>query len=137
MINKDLLGLDIGTVRTGIARASSRAKIAEPLFSAPTNGLIATLLKLVSQYNIGTIVVGLPRNLEGNNTSQTTWVHQWVEGAKKQLNVRFFWQDEALTSKIAEASQVRGKKTIDTDALAATIVLHDFLNTPESQRVIC
>lgn len=139
MANEHLLGLDIGKTRTGIARASGLARLAEPLMTVETTDLIKTLKELVSQHNYGVIVAGLPRNLQGNETSQTQWVRHWVEKAKQQLDAKFYWQDEALTTKLAEAHQMAiGKKfPYSSDAIAAAIVLQDFLDASEAERSIC
>lgn len=139
MDNEQLLALDIGKARTGIARASSLARIAEPLITIETADLIKTLGELIKEQNYSVIVVGLPRNLQGDETAQTEWVRHWVDKAKKKLTAEFYWQDEALTTKIAEADQLaRGKKIPQgADALAAAIILQDFLDTPEALRVGC
>lgn len=136
---KLLLGLDVGKTRTGIARASSLARLAEPLMTVPTDKLMEALDELVKDHGYGTIVVGLPRNLQGNETTQTEWVRHWVDKAKKNLKTPLYWQDEALTTKMAETQKMTGGKKIPhgADALAAAIILQDFLDTPETERVIC
>jgi putative Holliday junction resolvase len=137
MDNKQLLGLDVGLKRTGIARASSVAKLAEPLLTVPTTEVLKTVKELIEEYDVGTIVVGLPRNLQGDDTKQTTWVRDWVQHAKSKIGLSFYWQDEALTSKIAEARKLTHKRPHDIDSLAAAIILQDFLDSEEAERVIC
>jgi putative transcription antitermination factor YqgF len=104
-----------------------------------TADLISILEELVKQHNYHVIAVGLPRNLQGNETTQTEWARHWVDKAKKKLTAEFYWQDEAVTTKIAEAHQLAAGKKIaqGTDALAAAIILQDFLDTPEANRVGC
>jgi putative Holliday junction resolvase len=134
---KQLLGLDVGLKRTGIARASAHARLAEPLFTTPTAEIIKVLKQLIKEYNVGTIVVGLPRNLDGDDTQQTTWVRDWVTHAKRRIGLPFFWQDEVLTSRIAEAKKLSYKRVHEIDSLAAAIILQDFLDTPEAERKVC
>jgi putative Holliday junction resolvase len=136
---EQILGLDVGKVRTGVARASSVAKLAEPLMTVKTEELIPLIQELVKQHGYNCIVVGLPRNLQGNETAQTEWVRHWVKSAKQQLKAAFFWQDEALTTRLAEAHKIsEGKKMPHgTDALAAAIILQDFLDASEAERVSC
>lgn len=136
MDGKQLLGLDVGLKRTGIARASEDARIAEPLITVPTTEVIKVLKDLIKEHNVGTIVVGLPRNLAGDDTRQTTWVRDWVKHAKNKVDLPFYWQDEVLTSRIAEAKKLSSKKLHDVDSLAAAIILQDFLDTPESERMV-
>lgn len=134
---KQLLGLDVGSVRTGIARASAVAGLAEPLMTIETSKLETKLVELIKAQSVGIIVVGLPRSLEGSETQQTRWVRQWVTKTKKMIDTPLYWQDEALTSHLAKASADAHKKPRDVDAMAAAIILQDFLDTPEAERVIC
>jgi len=134
---KDLLGLDVGQAHTGIARASSVAQIAVPLAGVKTSELIQTLQKLIKDQETEAIVIGLPRNLSSEDTAQTKWVRDWVADAKNQIAVPFYWQDEALTSKIAGLRQAASKKPMDEHAVAAAIILQDFLDEPVAARVPC
>jgi putative Holliday junction resolvase len=134
---KQLLSLDVGLKRTGIARASAQARLAEPLVTVPTTDVLKKLKDLIEEYNVGTIVVGLPRNLQGNDTQQTTWVRDWVKSAKSKIDLPFYWQDEALTTRIAEAKKLSYKRVHDVDSLAAAIILQDFLEMPETERMMC
>ena len=132
---EEFIGLDIGERRIGVARGSSAAKIAEPLVVLSTGSEIDALQKLINQHNPGGIVVGLPRNLRGEETAQTAKVRAWVNQAKKSLKPTFYWQDEALTSH--EATTNRGAQKNDVDAAAAAIILQDFLDSTESNRTVC
>lgn len=132
---REFIGLDVGKARTGIARGSNLAKLAEPLKSVPTEQVLAELAD--SFENLAGVVVGLPRSLSGEETEQTAWVRSWVDKAKKQIKTTFYWQDEALTSKLAEAEDINKGKIQDIDAVAAAIILQDFLDSPESLRVVC
>lgn len=133
---KDFIGLDVGEARTGFARASALARLAEPLITVPTNQALVELKKLVDK-GVSAVVVGLPRDINGRETEQTGWVRHWVDEAKKALDTTFYWQDEAMTSKLAEAEAFHTGRIKDVDALAAQIILQDFLDSPEDMRVIC
>lgn len=129
---KEIIGLDLGLKRTGIARASASVRLPEPVTTVPTEKTLETLRRLMAGKELEAVVVGLPRSLNGNDTDQTKWVREWVKSAKKDLETDFFWQDEALTSRVAQE-----RKTNDIDAEAAAIILQDFLDTPAEQRVLC
>lgn len=134
----ELLGLDVGQKHIGVARASSVAALAEPLASIKTSEYLQELKKIIDKNNVETIVVGLPRSLQGDETAQTAWVRDWVMQAKKALLVAFYWQDEALTSREAAKIQTSNlKHHFDEHALAAAIILQNFLDTPEADRTIC
>lgn len=132
----EFIGLDVGKARTGFARGSNLARLAEAMKTLPTDEALAELKKL-AEAGLAGVVVGLPRSLNGDETEQTAWVRAWVDEAKKHVPATFYWQDEALTSKLAEARSLAGGKVEDIDALAAQIILQDFLDSPESTRVIC
>ncbi|HCM51647.1 TPA: hypothetical protein DIS56_00725 [Candidatus Saccharibacteria bacterium] len=133
--NSEIIGLDIGHVHTGMARASTVAKLAEPLVSIETARLIEELTSMINQ-GAGIIVVGLPRSLNGKDTAQTKWLRQFVGTAKAKLpKVHFYFQDEALTSLEARIKKLESKKHLDEHALAAAIILQDFLDNPEELRV--
>lgn len=126
---EEFIGVDVGSKRVGLARGSSKAKIAQPLKVVPSDQAVVELSRL----NPDGIVVGLPRGLEGQETAQTSTVRNWVKQAQNQLKTPFYWQDEALTSVAAEKSAHKE----DVDAIAASVILQDFLDTPIEQRVRC
>lgn len=133
METKEVIGLDVGLKRTGIARASTAARLAQPLMTVETSKTLEAVRAAAADQPLEAVVVGLPRNLSGDDTYQTEWVRQWVKKAKSELKVPFFWQDEALTSKLAEQTpSSRG-----SDAAAAAIILQDFLDAPAEERVPC
>jgi putative Holliday junction resolvase len=135
---KEYLALDVGLKRTGIARASNIARIAQPLLTVNTTQLIKTLKQLTEENETEAIVVGLPRSLSGVDTKQTSWVRDFVKYAKAKIDKPFYWQDEALTTRIAQARKETGSKKIhDIDSLAAAIILQDFLDSSEAERTMC
>jgi putative Holliday junction resolvase len=134
---RQYLGLDVGLKRTGVARGSEAARLSEPLVTVPTTSIFKTIKDLIEEYNVSAIVVGLPRNLHGNSTQQTNWVRDWVTQAKRKIDLPFYWQDEVLTTRIAEAKKLSYRKVHDVDSLAAAIILQDFLDSPEANRTMC
>jgi putative holliday junction resolvase len=129
-----IIGLDVGQKRTGIASASPIAKLAQPYTTVTTDNVLTELTKIDHQETIEAVVIGLPRNLEGKDTQQTHWVRRWVNEVKKTLNAPMFWQDEALTTSVA---QQRRPRTTQLDAEAACIILQDWLDSEETSRVNC
>src|SRR3569833_1431087 len=117
MANKEYVGLDVGKARVGFARGSETARIAEPLYSVPTEQALDKLKSL----DADGVVVGLPRNLDGRETAQTSWVRQWVDHAKTALSTTFYMQDEALTTVEAQKQTIKDAKA-DIDAVAAALI---------------
>jgi putative Holliday junction resolvase len=129
---KHILALDVGGKRTGVALASSQARLAMPYLTLNNSDhIFLELQKIVQTENVEAIVVGLPRGLEGQETAQTMKVKVFVERLKKAIvDIPLFWQDEAVTSVKAQAelnSRHRVSTKSDIDALAATYILEDFL----------
>ncbi|OGL35831.1 hypothetical protein A3F65_02375 [Candidatus Saccharibacteria bacterium RIFCSPHIGHO2_12_FULL_47_16b] len=132
----EIIGLDVGQVRTGLARASSMAKLAEPLTTIPTDQLTSRLKKLANQ-GTSQIVVGLPRNLAGGDTAQTRWLRQWIKSAKAIIpEVKFYLQDEALTSLEARSKKLESSKHVDEHAVAAALILQDWLDQSDRRRQV-
>lgn len=132
---REILGLDVGMKRTGIARASNVARLAEPLVTVPTKDTAKKLAELNKAGQVEAVAIGLPRNLKNEDTDQTKWVRQWVDELKNKTDLPLYWQDEALSTVEAEAA--KGVKKGDKDSLSAAVILQDFLNTPEAGRVMC
>jgi putative Holliday junction resolvase len=126
---KEVLGVDVGSVRIGLARGSTIAKLAQPLKTIPAVKAVEEIRK----FDPDLIVIGLPRSLDGNDTGQTAYVRDWVHSVKQVIDKPFFWQDEALTSQAADSSDSKAGR----DAAAAAVLLQDFLDTPESEWVRC
>jgi putative Holliday junction resolvase len=122
----DYIGLDVGERRTGIARASAVAKLAEPLKIVETTKAAEEIKELIKENGVKAVIVGLPRNLQGDDTPQTRWVRDWVENLKKEIALPFYFQDEALTTELAQ-SRLGGDGYKDDEA--ASIILQDFLDS--------
>ena len=128
----NLLALDVGTVRIGVAVARGDVRIARPLTTIAYDEatLSASVAGLVRQEDAGAVVVGWPRGMDGQSTQQTAFVEKLVETLRASLEVPVHLQDEALTSRRAEAELESRRKPYrkeDVDALAATYILEDYL----------
>lgn len=128
-----VIALDVGTVRIGVALASKAARIASPLVTLANDQDFATnLQKLIEQHEVDLLVVGLPRSLSGQDTQQTTYVREFVQGLQRVVSTPVQFQDEAVTSVQAEDELRSRKKTYskaDIDKHAAAIILQDYLTT--------
>lgn len=127
---RSILGLDVGTVRIGVAIADRAVGIAIPHDTITVDGTeIQTLAEIVLANDIDTVVVGYPRNQSGEPTKQTAQVEAFVEKLR-DFDVSIQFQDESLTSVIAEQRlQQRGQpyEKSDIDKEAAAILLQDYL----------
>ncbi len=131
----NFLALDVGTKRIGVAFADSTVPIAMPVRTLNVDGTeIKEIRQFVRDKSIDTIVIGYPRNQLGDPTAQTKVSEQFSEKISSFVNVEF--QDESLTSVLAEDRlKADGKPydKADIDAMAAAIILQDYLQRMERQ----
>lgn len=127
-----ILALDVGASRIGLAVASGAARLPHPAGFLPNDGsVLAALQEVCRREQVRTIVVGLPRGLDGQETQQTAVIRSFTEQLRAVIPLPVVWQDEAVTSAQAEAElRARGKPygKGDIDALAATYILEDYLH---------
>ena len=124
-LSGDLIGLDLGKSRTGVARINVHARIAEPLDEIAMSGqFVDQVACIVKDYEAACIVAGVPRGLNGQETEQTKWALEMIAQLQDVLSVPVFSVDEAGTTKAAE-ERVRPGQSVDS--VAASIIVEDFL----------
>lgn len=131
MSQKRYLGLDIGETRTGVAVGDQLVKIAVPLLTIAMKEVDFrfAVAELVTQHDITDIVIGFPRNQSGEATQQTQFV-QDVAAELRDIDATIHFQDESLTSVIAEQRLAKKGQVVDKGAIdreAAAIILQDFM----------
>ena len=130
MSSRTLVSLDVGEKRIGVAVADDGVRIAVPFTAVEVDGNeIATIAELVMQQGASIIVVGYPRNQQGEATAQTDFVEKFADRLE-DIDAKVVFQDESLTSVIAEQRLIAQKKPYtkgDIDAHAASIILQDYL----------
>ena len=132
MSSQSLVCLDVGEKRIGVAVADSRIKIAVAFDTVLVDGNeVETIAAIVLREKAETIVVGYPRNQQGETTAQTKYVEQFAKRLQ-DITDRIVFQDESLTSVIAEQRLIAMKKPYtkgDIDAQAAAIILQDYMES--------
>lgn len=127
----NLLALDVGERRIGVALAGSVARLPGPLLTIEReDSVFEDIKRLVREERAASVIIGLPRGLDGQETAQTQAVYEFGDELKKYLSVPVYYQDEALTSRLAEQELKAGGKPYNkpmVDALAATYILADYL----------
>jgi putative Holliday junction resolvase len=130
MSKHNLICLDVGEKRIGVATADSGVRIAVAYTTLEVDGTeISAIAKLVVDQSVDVIVIGYPRNQQGEATAQTAYVENFAQ-LLKDLGPTVVFQDESLTSVIAEQRLIAQKKPYskgDIDAQAASIILQDYL----------
>lgn len=132
-----ILGLDIGDKRIGIALSDELALTAQALEVVERKGKegkeLEYLQSLVDRYGVRTVVVGLPKNLDGSLGPQGKKVLAYVAELQRNLPVSVVLWDERLTTVEAQKHLIRGdasrrrrKKVIDK--IAAALILQSYLD---------
>lgn len=133
-MSRTFLSLDVGEKRIGVAVAGSDVRIAVPLETIVLEGdvnAVDRIAHLVADEQADTLVIGYPRNQSGEVTAQTANVTAFA-GQLEPLGIPIVFQDESLTSQLAEARlklHSRPYDKGDIDAQAAAIILEDYLET--------
>lgn len=128
----NFLSLDIGDKRVGVARAGAIARLAEPYDTISfSDRFLGDLKRIIEKERIGLIVIGMPRNLQGEETEQTKKVKSLISRLK-ELKIEIDTIDEAGTS--VEAERFLRQKNRphwpneSVDSMAACIILQDYLD---------
>ncbi|MFB9121132.1 Holliday junction resolvase RuvX [Bergeyella porcorum] len=130
-----IMAIDYGKKRTGIAVTDDMKIIASGLDTVDTAGLMSFLKKYFSENSVETIVVGLPTDLKGNMSEVETDIQKFIGEFKVAFpEVSVERLDERFTSKMAsffisqsgKSRKERQDKGL-IDKVSATIILQNFL----------
>lgn len=127
----NLLGLDVGSKRIGLAIVADGVAVPRALPALENDdNFLRNLKTILADKKIDELVVGLPRNLNGDDTPQTVYVRQFIANLSNDIKLPIHLQDEALTSTNAENILKTDNKSYqkgDIDSLAASQILLDYL----------
>ena len=131
-----VLAIDHGSKRIGIAVSDELKMIAQPLEFIPAEPFAAFLVRLnelISDKEVESILVGLPRNMDGSYGPAAQKVQDFVTALKGALSVPIKTWDERLTSAQANRLLIQGnvrrdKRKEKVDAMAAAILLQSYLD---------
>lgn len=130
-----ILAIDYGKKRTGLAVTDPLQLIASGLTTVLTHELIPYLKKYMAQEAVELIVIGEPKNLDGEDTHGTALVTECIRILGKNFpEMPIKKMDERFTSKMAFRSLIdSGVKKKDRqnkaliDEVSATIILQEYL----------
>lgn len=130
------LGLDYGSKTLGVSISDETSLIASTLKTInykKDEELLKELEKIIKEYNVKEIILGLPLNMNGTNSVRGAETFEFKRKIEKYLKVKVHLQDERLSTVEAENLLILGnvrrknrKKVID--AIAAVIILQTFLD---------
>ena len=125
-----ILGLDIGEKRIGIAISDRDEKLSAPYGIIKNDcNFKPNIEKIISEYHIKKIVIGMPYTLRGDIGPQARKVIEFVKDNINFENVDIDYFDERFTSSIPEYNiKKSNRKKKDIDKLSAAIILQDYLD---------
>lgn len=131
-----ILSIDYGKKRTGLAVTDPLKIIAGGLATVPTAELYDFLLKYVQKESVELIVIGEPRQPNGEPSENLARVKEFVARWKKRQQIPITYYDERFTSVLAHQAMLDGglkKKARQNKALvdeiSATIILQSYLES--------
>ena len=132
-----LLALDLGAVRIGLALSDLLGITAQPLDALKRIGPrkdLQAVAALVGERDVGTVVVGLPLKLSGEEGSAAAEAREFAAKLERRVGkVRVVLWDERMTTVQAERVLIRGdvrrrKRREKIDSMAAALILQSYLD---------
>jgi putative Holliday junction resolvase len=130
------MGLDIGSQTIGVAISDELGLTAQGLKTVKRKSKeedLKEIKAIITQFEIGKIVVGLPKNMDGTLGKQAEMVFRWIKALQDKIHLPMVTWDERLStvgaSKVlleADLSRKKRKKVIDK--LAAVLILQGYLD---------
>jgi putative Holliday junction resolvase len=133
-----LLGIDVGSVRVGVAVSDPGGVLATPLVTLRRDERdgsdLRRLAELVTEYEVIEVVVGLPRTLAGREGPAAEAARGYADVLTPLLEVPIRMVDERLTTVVASRALrergVRGRKQrAVVDQAAAVAILQGWLDS--------
>lgn len=137
-----VLGVDVGTVRVGLAVSDPGRVVATPAETIPAADdpveLAASVAGAAAVHGADQVVVGLPRGMSGRDTVSTTRARAVARALREQGLDVSLW-DERLSSAEAErvlldAGRRRAQRRVERDPIAAAIILQGWLDAHRRTR---
>lgn len=136
-----IMSVDLGNARTGVAVSDKGEGFAFPkcvITEYNRERLAERLAEKAKEYSAELIVVGLPKNMDGSLGFRAEECTETARLIEKLSGLEVVLYDERCTTVEAHAwlniNNTRGKKRKQTvDAVAAVIILEDFLRARKNQ----
>lgn len=131
-----ILGVDFGLKRVGVAFAGDSAAIAfaGPVLTGAEDQVIAQIANEAATRHATTIVVGLPKNMDGTESEMSALAQAFAGKLREATAADVVMWDERLTSRQADRAMLSGdlsrkKRKKRIDSLAAQIMLQSYLDS--------
>lgn len=132
-----ILGIDYGDARVGTAITDELGITAQGFKTIAHNGndkiLLAKLDEIMNEFNVSTIVVGMPLNMDGSRTERVEKTQKFIHKLKCKYNkIKIETVDERLTTVQAHKTlnelgiKPKNKKNL-VDTISAVYILETFM----------
>jgi len=134
------LGVDLGSVRVGVALSDPDGILASPLAVLARSGdLFDRLADLVLEHDVAAVVVGLPRSLDGRERQAARTARAEAGLLAERVAVPVHLQDERLSTVVAHTAMAAAgtsarQRRGSVDASAAAVLLQSWLDSPAGRR---
>ena len=130
-----IMGVDYGDARTGIAISDLLCSIVGTttvIHSRNRDKTLAAIEELVKKNDVGQIVMGLPKNMDGSEGPRAELCREFAACLEERTGLQVALWDERRTTveahNILSQHNYHGKKRKDTvDAVAASLILEGYL----------
>lgn len=130
------LGVDYGLRRIGIAISDGEGKIAFPhsvILRETDESALRDVAALIKRESVEAVVIGVPLAFDGAETEVSARARAFGGKLKDAVNVPIFFENEALTTRMAKQSGASGKHK---DQSAAAIILQSYLDRTNQEEGI-
>ena len=130
-----VLCLDVGERWVGVAVSDETKSLARGLGRIDRGEKeVEKIKKLIAEYEVESIIYGLPLRMDGSISSQTEKTMAFISKLQKEISIPFIPFDERLSSQQAEtimlqADLSRRKRKKYIDKLSAQIILQNYLDS--------
>lgn len=132
---KRIMGIDYGDARTGVALSDLMCSIVGSTQVVPSRNkqkAIADLVRIAKENEVGQIVVGLPKNMDGTEGPRAELCREFAEELGRVTGLPVVMWDERRTTveahNILSQHNYHGQKRKNTvDAVAASLILEGYL----------
>jgi putative Holliday junction resolvase len=132
-----ILGLDIGTKRTGVAMSDASRFLSSPYTTIETRDpreWVRQLTEIIQKEEVAEIVVGLPLNQYGEEGTDANRIRSYINLLRSRTDLPVVEWDERYTTVQAERALIhadysREKRKQVIDRVAATIILQGYLDS--------
>lgn len=133
------VGIDVGTVRIGVARSDRDGLLATPVETVDrtSENPVEQITQIISELDACEVIVGLPLSLNGGNTASTEDALSIARELASRTEAPVRLIDERLTTVSAHSAlRASGKNQKQTrgviDQVAAVMILQHALDTERS-----